>query len=95
MCFDAWDRTLDLAGEQLLRYSKWPHALRLLLHAIYPAYFVYSASKRLNGPEGARAPAELRRWTLLLGLACVAVGIRGVRDGRVTRAKAAESQSSK
>ena len=82
VCFDAWDATLDLAGEKLLRYSRWPLALRLLLHALYPAYFVYSSAKRLSGPEGPRDPAEVRRWALLLGLACAAVGVRGLRDGR-------------
>ena len=89
VCFDAWDATLDLAGEKLLRYSLWPLALRRLLHALYPAYFVYSSAKRLSGPEGPRDAAAVSRWMLLLSLACAAVGLRGLREGRAARAAAA------
>ena len=87
VCFDAWDATLDAAGEQLLRYSRWPQALRLLLHALYPAYFVYASAKRLSGPEGPRDPAELPRWMMLLSVACTAVGVLGLRHGRTARSK--------
>ena len=91
VCFIAWDETLDLAGEKLLRYSRWPEALRLLLHALYPGYFVYASMKRLSGPEGPRDPAEVRKWALLLSLACTAVGLLGLRDGRAARRKGATS----
>lgn len=87
VCFYAWDATLDEFGEKLLRYSKWPEALRLLLHALYPGYFVYAGMKRLSGPEGPRDPAQVQRWTLLLSIACAALGLRGLRDGRAAARK--------
>jgi len=89
VCFYAWDETLLTAGEKVLRYSSWPAALRLLLHALYPTYFVYASAKRLSGPEGPRRPAESRRWLLLLSVASVAVGLLGVRDGRAAQRRAA------
>ena len=89
VCFYAWDETLLTAGEKVLRYSRWPAALRLLLHALYPTYFVYASAKRLSGPEGPRRPVESRRWLLLLGVASVAVGLLGVRDGRAAQRRAA------
>ena len=85
VCFTAWDATLDTAGEQILRYSRWPTWLRSLLHALYPAYFVYSSMKKLSGPEGPKQPAEVQKWALLLSLACAALGLRGLRDGRAAR----------
>ena len=85
VCFIAWDAALDELGEKLLRYSKWPEALRLLLAALYPGYFIYSGVKRLSGPEGPRDPADARRWTMLLTIAAVALGLRGLRDGRAAR----------
>ena len=30
VCFTAWDATLEAAGENVLKYSKWPSALRSL-----------------------------------------------------------------
>ena len=72
VCFTAWDATLDIAGERLLRYSRWPEALRLLLHALYPSYFVYSSMKRISGPEGPSRADATSRWQLLLSAACIA-----------------------
>ena len=91
VCFYAWDATLDELGEKLLRYSKWPPSLRLLLHAIYPGYFIYSGMKRLSGPEGPRDRADVRRWTMLMSIACVALGLRGLRDGRAARRTAKDA----
>ena len=81
VCFIAWDATLDAAGEKVLQYSRWPAVLRLLLHALYPSYFVYSSTKRLSGPDGPRDASAVRRWTLILSAASVAVGLLGLRDG--------------
>ena len=80
VCFIAWDATLDAAGERILHYSRWPDFLRLLLHALYPSYFVYSSMKRLSGPEGAQ-PGKVRHWALLVSVACTLVGIKGLKDG--------------
>ena len=88
VCFSAWDETLNAAGERILRYSRWPSFLRLLLHSLYPAYFVYSGMKRLSGPEGPRQPAEVKRWALLLSVACTAVGVLGLHHGRAERERA-------
>ena len=77
VCFHAWDETLEIAGERLLGYSKWPALLRALLHALYPAYFVYTGAAKLCGPE---TPAPLRsRFFALLSLACAAAALRGQR----------------
>ena len=85
VCFTAWDACLDSAGEKILRYSQWPSFLRSLLAAVYPAYFVYSSTKRLSGPDGPSRPTELRRWVLLLSLCCSAAGILGLKHGRALR----------
>ena len=85
VCFTSWDATLDLAGEKVLGYSRWPEALRLLLHALYPGYFVYSSMKRLSGPEGPSRPSEAIRWQFLLTVACIALGALGTRAGQQAR----------
>ena len=85
VCFTTWDYTLDAAGERLLGYSRWPEVCRLLLHVLYPAYFVYGSMKRLSGPEGPSRPADVNRWRLLLSAACVAIGILGMRAGQQER----------
>ena len=89
VCFVAWDATLDIAGEKLLRYSRWPAALRYLLHALYPAYFVYSSMKRLSGPEGPKSALDVKRWQIVLSAACAAVSLLGMRDGLRARREAA------
>ena len=89
VCFTTWDFALDVAGERLLRYSRWPEALRLLLHALYPSYFVYGSMKRLSGPEGPSRSADSGRWRALLSVACVAVGILGMRAGQKERQRVA------
>ena len=85
VCFTTWDYTLEAAGERLLGYSRWPEALRLLLHSLYPTYFVYGSMKRLSGPEGPSRPTDANRWRGLLAVACVAVGILGMRAGQQQR----------
>ena len=85
VCFTAWDATLDAAGERILGYSRWPESLRLLLHALYPAYFVYSSMKRISGPEGAQKKRDVKQWATLLSAACVAVGVLGLQHGKSAR----------
>ena len=85
VCFTTWDYTLEAAGERLLGYSRWPEALRLLLHSLYPTYFVYGSMKRLSGPEGPSHPADSNRWRSLLVVACVALGVLGMRAGQQQR----------
>ena len=91
VCFTAWDATLDAAGEKILKYSRWPEALRCALQALYPAYFVYSGMKKLSGPEGPQRPADVRRWTLLLSLVSALVALLGLRAGQSARLKAARA----
>ena len=82
VCFTAWDETLDAAGERILRYSRWPSILRALLHAIYPAYFVYASMKKLNGPE--ESLKQPQKWALLLAIACAAAGLVGAASSLAT-----------
>ena len=78
VCFSAWDSCLGgVAG--LVAWEQWPPALRALLHALYPAWFVYSNVRKLNGPGG---PARPRDFSLLLSVACACAAARGLRDGR-------------
>ena len=85
VCFTAWDTTLDLAGERLLQYSKWPALLRALLHALYPAYFVYAGAAKLTGPDGPPRARDARRFALLLGAACAAAALYGSKSGASAR----------
>ena len=85
VCFVAWDETLDMAGEKILGYSRWPEPLRLLLHALYPAYFVYSSTRRISGPDGPRKKRDIKQWITLLTAACVAVAVLGLKQGRAQR----------
>ena len=85
VCFTAWDATLEAAGEKILAYSRWPASLTRLLHALYPAYFVYSSMKRLSGPEGPAARADVGRWASVLTVACVAAGAQAMRAGEAQR----------
>jgi hypothetical protein len=87
VCFTSWDATLDHLGERLCRYSRWPEALRLLLHTLYPCYFVYNSMKRLSGPEGPVKPAHSARWRALLAVACVGVSVLAMRAGARERSR--------
>lgn len=93
VCASSWDSMLDAAGERILRYSRWPAALRRLLHALYPALFVYKAITKLSGPDGPSAIHERRRWLALVYVACGVVGVLGVRSGTSARASAVRQAS--
>jgi len=85
VCFTAWDETLEAAGERVLGYSKWPILLRALLHAIYPAYFVYSGAAKLSGPDSPMTTALRSRFLALLSVACALAAMQGARAGRSAR----------
>jgi hypothetical protein len=85
VCFTAWDETLEAAGERVLGYSKWPILLRALLHAIYPAYFVYSGAAKLSGPDSPMTTALRSRFLALLSVACALAAMQGARAGRAAR----------
>jgi len=80
VCFSTWDTTLEIAGERILRYSRWPSELQHLLTALYPAYFVFSGARMLTGPEAAKRGGQ--HYTLLLAAACLAALVLGRRSGR-------------
>ncbi|KAL1503178.1 hypothetical protein AB1Y20_011236 [Prymnesium parvum] len=83
VCFTSWDTTLEqLAG--LCAWGSWPPALRQLLHAVYPAYFVYASARRLAGPEGPSA-REVARYLVILLAAAALLALKGARDGIAAR----------
>lgn len=90
VCFNSWDETLAHLA-RLLRYDFWPPELRGLLHAIYPAYFIYSSTFKLMGPEGAPRSADRRRLLLLMASVCALLGSSGVRRGERARQAAINS----
>ena len=87
VCFYAWDETLEAVGERVLGYSRWPAVLRALLHALYPAYFVYSGAAKLKGPDGPGSPSTRSGFLALLSVACAAAAIHGQRSGEAARSK--------
>ena len=93
VCSTAWDACLDAFGERLLKYSRWPNLLRALLHALYPAYFVYSGAAKLAGPDGPPKRRDARRCTLLLGIACLAAALIGSANGGKAKRAAQDKQS--
>ena len=86
VCFQAWDETLELAGERLLAYSRWPALLRALLHALYPAYFVYSGAAKLSGTDGPPTANARSGFLTLLSVACALAALKGQRAGLASRA---------
>ena len=89
VCDSSWNSTLEIA-RQLTGFERWPAWLRQALFAMYPAYFVYSSSKRLAGPDSATI-ADSHRYFLLLSAAAVLLGIRGARAGYAERGAKAGS----
>ena len=85
VCFSAWDETLEAAGERVLGYSRWPAILRALLHAVYPAYFVYSGAAKLSGVDGLPTDALRSRFLALLSMACAVAAFQGARAGNSAR----------
>lgn len=84
VCFSSWDDCL--AQVALLSFwDLWPTWLRCVLHALYPAYFVYASSNRLAGPEGPTNPANSRRYLLLCAVACAIAAVRGTSAGKASR----------
>ena len=85
VCFQAWDVMLDAAGENILGYTRWPANLKRLLHAVYPAYFVYSSIKRLSGPEGPVQATDVNKWKALCTAACIVAGVQASSAGSAVR----------
>ena len=79
VCFNAWDDTLARLAA-LTRFESWPPWLCSLLHVLWPAYFVYTSTKRLTGRDAPPQPTR-RRAILMLALACIVLGVRGARAG--------------
>jgi len=90
VCFSSWDETLARVA-RLLRYDFWPAELSGLLHAIYPAYFVYSAAAKLTGPGGPSRVADRRRLLLVMWIACTVLGSAGARKGNRLRRAARQA----
>ena len=82
VCFSSWDDCLAQVA-LLSLWDRWPPWLRSVLHALYPAYFVYATSKRLASPEG--PPTRSRQYLLLCALACALAAVRGTRAGQASR----------
>ena len=85
VCFSSWDSFIGGIGG-LVAWERWPPGARALLAALYPAYFVYTNTRKLNGPDG---PARPRNFNLLLAAACALAAAHGLRDGARDRREAA------
>ena len=86
VCFSTWDSCLASVAK-VCAWDNWPPALQQLLHALYPAYFVYASSRRLAGPEGPAQRSDVPKFMSILLAAAVAVAIKGARDGSAARRK--------
>ena len=81
VCFSTWDDCLA-HGAAAIRWNAWPRWLRDVLHALYPAYFIFSSAKRLTGPEASRASSGT---LALLAAAAALCTLRGAREGTLQR----------
>lgn len=74
VCFRAWDDCVERLA-RLSLWASWPPALQALFHAIYPAYLVMKAAKRLSASDDPVA----RRFLGVLAAACLIGGMHGSR----------------
>ncbi|KAL3895164.1 MAG: hypothetical protein SGPRY_013590 [Prymnesium sp.] len=83
VCFSAWDTVLEHLAS-LTAWDAWPPAARMLLHALYPAYFIYASARRITGPEESQA-GDRSKYVATLLIAAMAVALKGRRDGLAAR----------
>ena len=84
VCFSAWDEVLERGG-RLLGYDRWAPEARGVLHALYPAFFVFSAASKLTGPNAPTNPRRRQALQALMAAVCLLLSVVGARRGERLR----------
>ena len=84
VCFSAWDEVLERGG-RLLGYDRWAPEARGVIHALYPAFFVFSAASKLTGPNAPSNPRRRQALQALMAAVCLLLSVVGARRGERLR----------